>query len=239
MTHEVYRGNLSDIAKIYTAEGFSKVNQDNKKEDSQMNLYVRKKVTRDAIQARIGTQQDIDSYVVVSNDDRLEVEYLAFLLNSLPWKVMLGDGNKFLEGYMIQTSISALKKLPIVLLSSDEQSACVFLNSMITTTYDALGNNEKDIDDILKKAYHYLLGIRDYISLEIYLDGMLSRADISVLSAWMEKKKIFDETLDKNEGLRSLIKAIFSSNDELRDRINKMKLFIDENADTIFNHFPQ
>ena len=95
MTHEVYRGVLSDIAKIYTAAGFSKVNQVNKKIDSQKILYVNKKVVRDGIQARTGMQQEDYSYVVVAVDDRADMDYLAFLINSSPMKVMLGGGSKY------------------------------------------------------------------------------------------------------------------------------------------------
>ncbi len=238
MAQEVYRGDLSDIAKIYTTLGLSKVSRTNKDFDSRMNLYINKKVVREEIQARIGIQLDDYSYVVVVNDRRLEVDYLAFLINSMPWKVMLGDGNKFLEGLNISTSLGALKKLPIVIISSEEQSACSLLNKIITTIHDAWDNNE-DKTDNMKVAYRYLSGIRDYISLEILLDGVLRNSDISVLSAWMEKKSIFDATDDKNEAMKALIKTVFSSNDELRDRINKMKLYIDENADVVFNQFPK
>lgn len=238
MTQEVYRGNLSDIAKIYTTVGFLKVSRNNKVIDSQRTLYVNKRVVRDGIQARIGLQQSDFSYVVVSDDDRLDMEYLAFLMNSLPWKVMLGDGNKFLEGVNTPTSLGALKKLPVVLLSGEEQGACSFLNSMITTSYDALENKIEDPDEF-KKVLRFLLGMRDYIALEILLDGVLNSPDISVLSAWIEKKTIYDSTQDKKEALISLLKSIFSSNDVLRDRMNKMRLYIDENTDAVFNKFPQ
>ena len=238
MTQEVYRGNLSDIAKIYTTVGFLKVSRKNKVIDSQRTLYVNKRVVRDGIQARIGLQQSDFSYVVVSDDDRLDMEYLAFLMNSSPWKVMLGDGNKFLEGVNTPTSLGALKKLPVVLLSGEEQGACSFLNSMITTSYDALENKIEDPDEF-KKVLRFLLGMRDYIALEILLDGVLNSPDISVLSAWIEKKTIYDSTQDKKEALISLLKSIFSSNDVLRDRMNKMRLYIDENTDAVFNKFPQ
>ena len=238
MTQEVYRGNLSDIAKIYTTVGFLKVSRKNKVIDSQRTLYVNKRVVRDGIQARIGLQQSDFSYVVVSDDDRVDMEYLAFLMNSSPWKVMLGDGNKFLEGVNTPTSLGALKKLPVVLLSGEEQGACSFLNSMITTSYDALENKIEDPDEF-KKVLRFLLGMRDYIALEILLDGVLNSPDISVLSAWIEKKTIYDSTQDKKEALISLLKSIFSSNDVLRDRMNKMRLYIDENTDAVFNKFPQ
>lgn len=238
MTQEVYRGNLSDIAKIYTTVGFIKVSRNNKVIDSQRTLYVNKRVVRDGIQARIGLQQSDFSYVVVSDDDRLDMEYLAFLMNSSPWKVMLGDGNKFLEGVNTPTSLGALKKLPVVLLSGEEQSACSFLNSMITTSYDALENKIEDPDEF-KKVLRFLLGMRDYIALEILLDGVLNSPDISVLSAWIEKKTIYDSTQDKKEAMINLLKSIFSPNDVLRDRMNKMRLYIDENTDAVFNKFPQ
>ncbi len=238
MTHEMYRGDLSDIAKIYTTAGFSKVTQDNKQHELSKTLYVNKRVVRDGIQARIGLQQSDFSYVVVSDDDRLDMEYLAFLMNSLPWKVMLGDGNKFLEGVNTPTSLGALKKLPVVLLSGEEQSACSFLNSMITTSYDALENKIEDPDEF-KKVLRFLLGMRDYIALEVLLDGVLNSPDISVLSAWIEKKSIYDSTQDKKEAMISLLKSIFSSNNVLRDRMNKMRLYIDENTDAVFNKFPQ
>lgn len=238
MTQEVYRGNLSDIAKIYTTVGFLKVSRNNKVIDSQRTLYVNKRVVRDGIQARIGLQQSDFSYVVVSDDDRLDMEYLAFLMNSSPWKVMLGDGNKFLEGVNTPTSLGALKKLPVVLLSGEEQSACSFLNSMITTSYDALENKIEDPDEF-KKVLRFLLGMRDYIALEILLDGVLNSPDISVLSAWIEKKTIYDSTQDKKEAMINLLKSIFSPNDVLRDRMNKMRLYIDENTDAVFNKFPQ
>ena len=232
MTHEVFRGDLSEIAKIYTTLSFSKLSQADKKLDSQEKLYVNKRVVKDGIQARTGIQLE---NVMVSVDDRLNLEYLAFLLNTSPWKVMLGEGIKYLEGISTPTSLNALKKLPIVIISKEEQSACAFLNTLITTTYDAK-ENEGDDRDGLKMAFHYLLGIRDNIALEILLDGVLSSPDISVLSAWMDKKAIFDSTEDKKEAFLSLFKAIFSSNDELRDRMNKMRLYIDENTDLIYKH---
>lgn len=235
MTHEVYRGVLSDIAKIYTAEGFLKASQV-KNLDSQKSLYVNKKVVRDGIQARTSTQEKDYSYVVVAADDRLDMEYLAFLINSSPIKVMLGGGSKYLEGVSIPTTLGTLKKLPVVLLSSEEQNACSFLNTLVTTTYDA---TEKENSDDLKKVIRFLIGIRDYIALEILLDGVLNSPDISVLSAWIEKKTIYDSTQDKKEAMISLFKSIFSSNDDLRDRMNKMRLYIDENSDAIFKNFPQ
>lgn len=237
MTHEVYRGVLSDIAKIYTTVGFLKASRVKKDLDSPKILYVNKKVVRDGIQARTTLQEDF-SYVVVVVDDRADMEYLAFLINSSPWKVMLGDGNKFLEGFNIPTSLSALKKLPVVFLSSEEQSACSFLNTMITMSHEALGKKKEDPDEF-KKIYRFFLGLRDYIAMEILLDGVLSSPDISVLSAWIEKKTIYDSTQNKKEAMITLLKSIFSSNDVLRDRMNKMRLYIDENTDAVFNKFPQ
>ena len=238
MTHEMYRGVLSDIAKIFTIAGFLKASRVKKDLDSQKILYVNKKVVRDGIQARTGTLQEDFSYVITAVDDRADMEYLAFLINSSPWKVMLGDGNKFLEGLNIPTSLSALKRLPVVLLSSEEQSACSFSNKMITLSYDALEKKKEDPDEF-KKVYRFLLGIRDYIALEILLDGVLSSPDISVLSAWMDKKSICDSTENKKDAVITLLKSIFSSNDVLRDRMNKMRLYIDENTDAVFNKFPQ
>lgn len=238
MTHEVFRGILSDIAKIYTKVGFIKADREKNNLDLKENLYVNKKVVRDGIQARTRTQQEDYSYVVVSADDRLDIEYLAFLINSSPWKVLLGDGNKFLQGVNTPTTLSVLKKLPVVLLSSEEQSSCSFLNTMITTSYEALERKRENPDE-LKKIFRFLLGMRDYIALEILLDGVLSNPDISVLSAWIEKKSIYDNSVDKKEAMISLLKSIFSSNDVLRDRMNKMRLYIDENSDAVFKHFPQ
>lgn len=237
MTHEVYRGILSDIAKIYTIVGFLKASQV-KKLDLKKSLYVNKKVVRVGIQARTRTQEKDYSYVVVAADDRLDMDYLAFLINSSPIKVMLGGGIKYLEGISIPTSLGTLKKLPVVLLSNEEQNACSFLNTLVTSTYDAMEKEEENSDD-LKKAIRFLIGIRDYIALEILLDGMLSSPDISVLSAWIDKKLTYDNTQDKHEAMVTLFKSIFSSNDVLRDRMNKMRLYIDENSDAIFKNFPQ
>lgn len=236
MTHEEYRGDLSDIAKIYTTVGFSKVAQDHLHPELYKILYVNKRVVRDGIQARTKLQKDDFSYVVVAEDDRLDMDYLAFLINSSPWKVMLGEGSKFLEGLNTPTTLGSLKKLPVVLLSREEQSACSFLNTLITMSYDII---ETKNDDELKKGYRFLLGIRDYIALEILLDGVLCSPDISVLFAWIEKKTIFDNTLDQKEAYVSLFKSIFSSNDTLRDRMNKMRLYIDDHKEAVFNKFPQ
>lgn len=238
MTHEVYRGDLTGVAKIYTIAGFVKMSQANKKLDLPEILYVNKKVVRDGTQARVGTQLEDYTYVVEAIDDRLDLEYLAFLLNSMPWKVILGDGNKFLEGINIPTTLGALKKMPIVLLSSNEQKACAFLNTLITTICDVLGKEGRESDDF-KRAYRSLSGIRDYIALEIFLDGVLSSPEISVLSAWIEEKTIYDSSQNKKEAIASLLKSIFSSNNELRDRMNKMRLYIEENSAVVFNNFPQ
>lgn len=234
MTHEVFRGDLAEIAKIYTTLSFSKVSQANKKLDAQEKLYVNKRVVKDGIQARTGLQPEDYSYVVVYEDDRLNLEYLAFLLNSSPWKIMLGEGVKYLEGVNTPTSLSSLKKLPVVIISREEQGACSFLNTLITSTFDAMNKGGENGDEF-KMAYRYLLGIRDNIALEILLDGVLSSPDISVLSAWIVKKTLYDNTQDKKEAFISLFKSIFSSNDELRDRMNKMRLYIDENTELIFN----
>lgn len=238
MTHEVYRGDLADVAKIFTTIGFSKVNQGDKYIESQKVLYVNKKVVRDRVQARTGMQKEDFSYIVVSVDERIDMEYLAFLINSSPWKVMLGEGSKFLDGSNVPTSLGSLKKLPVVLLTNEEQSACSFLNTVITTTCDAMEKNDVVPDDYTK-AYRFLLGIRDHIALEILLDGVLSNPDISVLAAWVEKKSNYDNTTNKKEALVTLFKSIFSSNDELRNRMNKMRLYIDENTEAIFNKFPK
>lgn len=238
MTHEVYRGELSNVAKIYTIAGYLKVCQTDKKLGTQEVLYVNKKVVRTGVQARSDTQQENYTYVIESVDNRANLEYLAFLINSSPWKVMLGDGNKFLEGINTPTTIGALKKLPVVLLTKEEQSACAFLNTLITMICDGLEKEDEDYDD-LKKAHRSFSGIRDYIAMEILLDGMLSCPDISVLSAWTEEKSIYDSTQDKMEATISLLKSIFSSNNVLRDRMNKMRLYIDEKSDAIFNKFPK
>ena len=237
MTHEEYRGELADIAKIYTKGGFDKVIQA-KKQESLKCLYVNKKVIRDGIQARVRTKQADYSYVVVTEDERLIMDYLAFLINSTPLRVMLGDGNKFMEGQSIPTTLSALKKLPAIILSFEEQSACAILNPLITTTYDEGEKDEPEADN-MKKAYRYLLGIRDYITLEILLDGVLNNPDISVLKAWMEKKFIYDNTQDKKEAIQTLFKSIFSSNNDLRNRMNNMRLYIEENSEAVFNMFPK
>ena len=105
-------------------------------------------------------------------------------------------------------------------------------------SYDELEKKEEDPDEF-KKVYRFLLGMRDYIALEILLDGVLSSPDISVLAAWIEKKSIYDSTQNKKEAMITLLKSIFSSNDVLRDRMNKMRLYIDENTDAVFNRFPQ
>ncbi len=57
MTHEVYRGELADIAKIYTIGGLEKVIQA-KKLESLKCLYVNKRVIRDGIQARVRTKKE-------------------------------------------------------------------------------------------------------------------------------------------------------------------------------------
>ena len=67
--------------------------------------------------------------------------------------------------------------------------------------------------DEFKKIYRFFLGLRDYIAMEILLDGVLSSPDISVLSAWIEKKTIYDSTQNKKEAMITLLKSIFSSND--------------------------
>ena len=237
MTHEVYRGELADIAKIYTIGGYKKVIQ-TKKHESLKCLYVNKKVIRDGIQARVRTEQADYSYVVVTEDDKLIMDYLAFLINSMPLRVMLGDGNKFMEGQNISTTLAALKKLPAIIISFEEQSACALLNTLITTTYDEGEKNEPNAEN-MKKAYRYLLGIRDYITLEILLDGVLSNPDISVLKAWMEKKSIYDNTQDKKEAILILFKSIFSSNNDLRNKMNNMRLYIEENSEAVFNMFPK
>lgn len=237
MTHEVYRGELTDIAKIYTMGGYEKVIQA-KKPESQECLYVNKRVISDGIQARVKTALDDYSYVVVVEDDRLFLDYLAFLINSMPFRVMLGDGNKFMEGQNISTTLAALKKLPAIILSFEEQYACAFLNSLITTTYDEGEKNEPEADS-MKKVYRYLLGIRDYITLEILLDGVLNNPDISVLTAWMEKKSIYDNTQDKKKAILTLFGSIFSSNNDLRNRMNNMRLYIEENSEAVFNMFPK
>ena len=238
MTHEENRCDLSDVAKIYTTLGFSKASRANKDLDSQKKLFVNKHVVRDGIQATAGIQTDSYSYVVIPTDDRVAVDFLAFLINSSPWKVMLGDGNRFLEGQTIPTSLGGLKKLPVVIVSEEEQGACAFLDTVIKTMYDVEKKEDNDVDNV-KKAYRYLAAIRDYIALEILLDGVLSNPDISVLSGWIEKKATFDNTKDRKEAIMSLFMSIFSSNDELRDRMNKMRLYIDQNADAIFNKFPK
>ena len=237
MTHEEFRCDLSDVAKIYTTLGFSKASRTNKDIDSQKKLFVNKHVVRDGLQATTGNQTDSYSYIVIPTDDRMDVDFLAFLINSSPWKVMLGDGNKFLEGLTIPTSLGGLKKLPVVILSVEEQGACAFLDTVIKTMYE-VEKKEEDVDNV-KKAYRYLVGIRDYIALEILLDGVLSNPDISVLSGWIKKKATFDNTKDRKEAIMALFMSIFSSNDELRDRMNKMRLYIDQNAEVIFNKFPK
>lgn len=156
----------------------------------------------------------------------------------MPLRVMLGDGNKFMEGQNISTTLAALKKLPAIIISFEEQSACAFLNTLITTTYDEGEKNEPNAEN-MKKAYRYLLGIRDYITLEILLDGVLNSPDISVLKAWMEKKSIYDNTQDKKEAILILFKSIFSSNNDLRNKMNNMRLYIEENSEAVFNMFPK
>ena len=229
---------MSDVAKLFTTSGFMKESQKKSNLDSTKILYVHKKVLKDGVQARTGAQQENYSYVVLVVDDRLNVDYLAFLINSSPWKVMLGEGSKFFEGASISTSLGALKKLPVVMLFNEEQNACSFLNTLITMTYDAI-EKESVEQDGFQNAYRFLLGIRDCIAMEILFDGVLSNPDISVLSSWIEKKTVYDNTSDKKEALVTLFKSIFSSNDDLRDRMNKMRLYMDENADAIFNNFPQ
>ena len=112
------------------------------------------------------------------------------------------------------------------------------MNTLITTTYDEGEKDEPEADN-MKKAYRYLLGIRDYITLEILLDGVLSNPDISVLTAWMEKKSIYDNTQNKKEAILTLFKSIFSSNNDLRNRMNNMRLYIEENSEAVFNMFPK
>ena len=47
MTNELYRGDLSNVAKVYTANGYSKVAQDKTELESLQSLYVKKQVTKD------------------------------------------------------------------------------------------------------------------------------------------------------------------------------------------------
>ena len=55
----------------------------------------------------------------------------------------------------------------------------------------------------------------------------------------MKKKSIYDNTQDKKEAAILLVTSIFSSNNDLRNRMNKMRMYIDENEDAIFNKFPK
>lgn len=238
MTNELYRGDLSDVAKVYTTNGYLKVVQDKRKSGSLKSLYVKKQVTKDGIQARTGTCPNDYSYVVATTDINVDMDYLAFLINSFPWRIMLGNGLKVIEGIYTPTSLGGLKKLPVIILSKEEQEACAFLNTFITAMYDDMGKDEK-MADFIKKAYRYLIEVRNYIALEILLDGKLGNPDISVLSAWMKKKSIYDNTQDKKEAAILLVTSIFSSNNDLRNRMNKMRMYIDENEDAIFNKFPK
>lgn len=236
MTNELYRGYLSDVAKVYTTNGYLKAVQDKRESESPKSLYVKKQVTKDGIQARTGTFPKEYSYVVATTDIRVDMDYLAFLINSLPWRIMLGNSFKVIEGIYTPTSLSGLKKLPVIILSKEEQEACAFLNTLLTAMYDETGKDEQMVE-FIKKAYRYLVEVRNYIALEILLDGMLSNPDISVLTAWMKKKSTYDNTQDKKEAALLLVTSIFSSNNELRNRMNKMRMYIDENEDAIFNKF--
>lgn len=232
MTNELYRGDLSNVAKVYTANGYSKVAQDKTELESLQSLYVKKQVTKDNILARTVTQSSDYAYVVVKKDDRIDMGYLAFLINSFPWKMFLGDGNKVVEGVYAPTSLGALKKSPAIILSKKEQEACAFLNDFLTGMYDDSEKNE-----LIKKAYRYLTEVRDFIALEILLGGILSNEDISVLTAWIEKKSAYDSNQNRKEAELLLLKSFFSSNNDLRNRMNKMRMYIDENEDVIINKF--
>ena len=74
MTNELYRGDLSDVAKVYTANGYLKVVQDKRKSGSLKSLYVKKQVTKDGIQARTGTCPKDDSYVVATTDINVDMD---------------------------------------------------------------------------------------------------------------------------------------------------------------------
>ena len=71
----------------------------------------------------------------------VDMDYLAFLINSFPWRIMLGNGLKVIEGIYTPTSLGGLKKLPVIILSKEEQEACAFLNTFITAMYDDMGKD--------------------------------------------------------------------------------------------------
>ena len=109
MTNELYRGDLSDVAKVYTTNGYLKVVQDKRKSGSLKSLYVKKQVTKDGIQARTGTCPKDYSYVVATTDINVDMDYLAFLINSFLLAFSIAE-------ILLRSSFSAMLYLGITLV---------------------------------------------------------------------------------------------------------------------------
>lgn len=239
MKEETYRSELASVANIFTFVGYNKQKNANKIADEISPLFVNRRVEKDTLQVNAERTSLKYSYVIVPKaTNKIIPGYLAFLMNTTPWKVLLANSGEFFKGTLSPISIKALKKLLIVLIPFEEQEACALLNTIISFQYDDVGE-KKNFPSNIKLAYEYFENIADIISLEIFLGDFEGNADISVLSAWIEKSKIYKETPNVKQGIMNLLDSIFSSNDILRGRMNKMRMYIDEHANAIFNHFPK
>lgn len=190
-------------------------------------IYVSKDIN-ESTQTASFTLMKGSGYVVLCPDVSL-AGYFAFLLDSTIGKIFLSTA-KDDKQIKVKTNISRIKNFPVY-YNQEYITDSAVMQTLIeyVILYKKKKSKEESLDFILK----FLSSLRDYIVMEIMFPEMFNKAGVSILRPWHNELVIMTERVDPNkckvlELLDVLFEDILSSNNELIQNLNRLRLYITE-----------
>lgn len=190
-------------------------------------IYVSKNISESTQTASFTMMEDSD-YVVLCPDVSL-AGYFAFLLDSTIGKIFLST-TKDDKQIKVKTNISRIKNFPVY-YNQEYITDSAVMQTLIE--YVILYKKKKSKDEPLDFVLKFLSSLRDYIVMEIMFPEMFDKAGVSILRPWHDELVIMTERTDPNsckvlELLDVLFEDILSSNNELIQNLNRLRLYVTE-----------
>lgn len=205
---------LKDLVYIYTSEIYQDLVMKNQSFQDQSYILVPKKYEFDRTFFFI---QDNwyggdKGFVIIPKDD-IEIQYVAFILNSLPTAISLTDG-EFSKPTIITKK--KLTNLPARMVGTELMQSLSKCNSIIQD----LQKYRAEKGDEIPYLYDLFTEIRDGLSLALILKALFDKSQIRIIDEW--ERVLSGEPRSNID----LISHIVSEKDELMNQVQKIRVLI-------------
>lgn len=172
------------------------------------------------------TQNHQESGYYLHCDDKQQLLYIAFILNSYVGMLLLHNegSDEYGKGSVTKKNLGAVR---ICMITDNYIKACNILELIIGRVSSS--NADEDAKEAKEAAISLLTDMRNFISLEIYMKPVFVEHQVSVLEPWEkfvnEKGVLYNwDTIDGT--IKSFYKAILDPENEVIDAIKKARMFV-------------